>query len=77
MQATAPAADSASGLDAESLVYIPAHVDRVDGELQASGSAKLAAVERQRDGSRLVRIAVVRDGGKYTVTLGGERRGAG
>ena len=70
MQATAPAADSAAGLDAESLVYIPAHVDRADGELEASGSAKLAGVDRQPDGSRVVRVAVVRDGGKYKVTLG-------
>ena len=78
MSATAPAGGvdgAARGTPpptppASSLVYIPAHIARPDSDLAVGGSARLAGVERQPDGSRLVTVAVRNDGGGYTVRLG-------
>jgi len=60
------------------LVYVPAHVDRVPAELVFGGAAKLGRIVLQPDRSWIAEVAVqdIVSGAEYTVTLGPKKASA-
>ena len=69
MEATAPVVESNELAVADSLVYVPSHVQLANREVEVFGSAKLAGIDMQPDKSHVLQIAVIRNGGKYQVVI--------
>eukprot|EP01043_Picozoa_sp_COSAG02_P018329 COSAG02_NODE_854_length_16499_cov_76.082561_17_plen_163_part_00 len=79
MRAFAPNAADMIAEGVNTLIYVPAHVNRKPSELAVGGVAKLSHVVTQPDGSWIVEVAVeaVAEGnvGEYTVQLGDDDAG--
>jgi hypothetical protein len=79
MRASAPNAADMNAEGVNTLVYVPAHVNRKPSELVVGGVAKLSHVVTQPDGSWIVEVAVEAvangDVGEYTVQLGDDAAG--
>lgn len=80
MRASAPNAADMIVEGVNTLVYVPAHVNRKPSELVVGGVAKLSHVVTQPDGSWIVEVAVeaAAEGneGEYTVQLGDDAAGS-